>query len=206
VRQRQTSKRPARLSVSPWAISSGAEPSSTTLSGRFARVSSSHRRFTVSDQPGIFWISSSTSTAPFGTVDGQPRRFPLLGDPVRAAQGGLVRAGLAHGQASASVTCCTRVDLPTWRGPATTWMKRRGSASRAASTVAAGAGKGFPDLLVMMSIFTQWHRSRVIESNRRTGSHEHFPIINFPSHRLRNAFAFQCQHIRHCNRLLRNMK
>ena len=28
------------------------------------RVSSSQRRFTVSDQPGIFWISSSTSTAP----------------------------------------------------------------------------------------------------------------------------------------------
>jgi hypothetical protein len=45
-------------------MSSGAEPSSTTLRGRFARVSSSHRRFTVSDQPGIFWISSSTSSAP----------------------------------------------------------------------------------------------------------------------------------------------
>ena len=39
-------------------------------SGRPARVSSSHSRLTVSDQPGIFWISSSASTAPAASSAG----------------------------------------------------------------------------------------------------------------------------------------
>src|SRR5579875_2267929 len=57
----------------------------TILSVRFARVSSSHKRFTDSDHPTAFCTSSRTRTAPRGPLD---RRAvsPLLGDPVGTAK------------------------------------------------------------------------------------------------------------------------
>ena len=42
------------------------------------------------------------------------------------------------GTGSASSAWATSVDLPTCRGPATTWMNRRGSARRLASSAACG--------------------------------------------------------------------
>src|SRR5207253_7410334 len=59
-----------------------------------------------------------------------------------------------RGSLAASVTCCTRVVLPTCRAPATTWMNRRGSASRRASSAAWGRRKGVEDLLITLSNFT----------------------------------------------------
>jgi hypothetical protein len=69
-----------------------------------------------------------------GRTDSQARSLPLLRDPVRAVQGGLIGADEADSTVMLAVTCCTKVVLPTWRAPATTWMCRRGSESRRASS------------------------------------------------------------------------
>jgi hypothetical protein len=73
VREWQHLEASGQVSVSPCAMSNGAEPSSTAFRRRLARVSSSHRRLTASDQAGIFWISSSTSSAPSELVAASSR-------------------------------------------------------------------------------------------------------------------------------------
>ena len=114
-----------------------AGPSRTIRRGRPARVSSSHSRLTDSDQPAAFWTSSITSTAPAGSVS---RR---AASHCPAIQSGPRRAGssaLTHrtGIRTPSTACSPRVVFPTCRGPATTWMNRRGSARRRASSAAWG--------------------------------------------------------------------
>jgi hypothetical protein len=71
------------------------------LIGGLRRVSSSHSLLSASDQFGIFWISSSASTTPALSASpaprraASPRRLPLLRDPLGAAQGRLIGAGIA---------------------------------------------------------------------------------------------------------------
>ena len=83
-------------------IRSGAEPVSTTLSRGPRRVSSSHRRLTASVQLGTFWnlVQDEKSTLGAGAASQEPRGVPLSGDPIRAAQGRLVGAGVVMGQSA----------------------------------------------------------------------------------------------------------
>ena len=81
---RMVSKRPARLSLSPDCMSSGAEPRMTTRRGQSRARSASHSPFTVSDHPSIFWISSRTSTDPRGDRSALlSGRVPLAHQPFR---------------------------------------------------------------------------------------------------------------------------
>ena len=75
-------------------MSSGADPSNTTLRGCRLRVSSSHSRFTVSDQPAIFCTSSSTR--PRRSPRPSTARPPTAGRSTRPAQGGFIGAGELH--------------------------------------------------------------------------------------------------------------
>lgn len=111
-------------------------------------------RLHKSTQAGIFWISSSTSTAPSGPAS---RRAASHCWPIHSAPRRVGSSALAYrvGTPRVSVTCSTRVDFPTWRGPATTWRNRRGSASRRASSAAWGRRNGIGILLTMLSNFTQ---------------------------------------------------
>ena len=63
----------------------------------------------------------------------------------------------SEGRDDLSRTCCTRVDFPTWRAPATTCRNRLGSVRRSARSAAwerLKGGAGSP-LLTMLSNFTQ---------------------------------------------------
>ncbi len=153
---RMTSNRPARLSDSPCSTSRGADPNRTTRSPRPARVSSSHRRLTDSDQPAAFWTSSITSTAPAGPVSRRAASHcaAIHSGPRSAGSSALTTR---TGTGSPSTAWATSVDLPVCLGPATTWMNRRGSARRRASSAACGrrygdAGSG---LLTMLSSLAQ---------------------------------------------------
>jgi len=65
---------PARLSVRPVWTNRGDEPKRKTFNEISFILSSSHRRFTVSDQPSIFWISSNMiSASPFPFAFSLPR-------------------------------------------------------------------------------------------------------------------------------------
>src|ERR1041384_6088196 len=118
---------------------SGAEPSSTTRSLSLARVSSSHRRFTVSDHPVTFCTSSRASTAPAGWPPSPTRaRSHCAAIQAASRRAGSSAEAYTTGSSAPSRTCCTSVVLPTWRAPPTTWRGGRGSPRGPAG----GAGRG----------------------------------------------------------------
>ena len=142
-----TSKRPARLSVSPREISNGAEPSSTTFRASFERESSSHSRLTVSDQPWIFWISSNTSTAPARPDSFARTRAASHCCAIHAApppQGRLVGAREAHGKPRTFGDRLHQVGLShlSWPRHGVDETARFGQAAGKRSGLRAGKGQG----------------------------------------------------------------
>ena len=83
---------------------------------RPARVSSSHRRLTDSDQPAAFWTSSITRTAPAGPVSRRAASHcaAIHSGPRSAGSSALTKR---TGTGSPSTAWATSVDLPTCRGP-----------------------------------------------------------------------------------------
>lgn len=121
-------------------------------------MSSSHSRFTVSDQLGIFWTSSSANTAPRSGASRARSRAASHWAVSQLLSRRVGSSALTNllGRASSSSTCRTRVVLPTCRGPATTSRNRRGSATRAAKVAPkARRNVGVAGLLAIVSSFTQ---------------------------------------------------
>ncbi len=123
---RITSNRPARLSVSPRWMRSGADPRMRTFSRIREAVSSSQSLFTDSDQSGIFCTSSMTRTLPsFPASRASARAAPhCCWSHTRPCDAGSSAEMNLTGLSQAAATCCASVVFPVWRGPARTWMKR----------------------------------------------------------------------------------
>ena len=133
--ERSTSKRPFSESSNPLRRRRLDEPDRTTFRDRLSRWSASQSPFTALGHPRTFCTSSSTRMVGFPE---SRCRLRACCHSVRnhSTSGAMTSSALAEwaGLSTFSSAWAIAVDLPVWRGPATTWMRGLSSSRVLAAT------------------------------------------------------------------------